>query len=88
MGVVLWEGLRVLVRASVTCLQRALAIRASSGLVYWPMKASMVLASAVIMLYLVWKAWSAGAIFWVTTPAVLAVAWLRVPLPVFREKLD
>jgi hypothetical protein len=40
------------------------------------------------MLYLVRKAWSAGAIFWVTTPVKLAVAWLRVPLPVFREKPD
>jgi hypothetical protein len=46
----------VLVRASVTCLQRALAISASSRLVYWPIKASIVLASAEIMLYLVWKA--------------------------------
>jgi hypothetical protein len=41
------------------------------------MKASMALASAEIMLYLVWKAWSAGAIFWDTTPVELAVAWLR-----------
>jgi hypothetical protein len=73
LGVVPWEGLRVLVRASMTCLQRALAIRASSRLVYWLMKASMVLASTEIILYLVWKAWSAGAIFWVTTPVVLAV---------------
>lgn len=48
----------------------------------------MVLASAEIMLYLVWKAWSAGAIFWVTAPVELAVAWLRDPLPVFREKPD
>jgi hypothetical protein len=38
------------------------------------MKASMTLASAEIMLYLVWKAWSAGAIFWDTTPVELAVA--------------
>ena len=53
LGVVPWEGLRVLVRASVTCLQRALAIKASSGLVYWLIKALIVLASAEIMLYLV-----------------------------------
>jgi hypothetical protein len=88
LGVVPWKGLRVLVKASVTCLQRALAMRASSGLEYWPMKASMVLAIAEVILYLVWKAWSASAIFWVTTPVVQAVAWLRGPLLVFKEKPD
>lgn len=46
----------MLVRASITCLQRALAIRASSRLVYLPIKALIVLASAKIILYLVWKA--------------------------------
>jgi hypothetical protein len=86
--VVPWKELRVLVRASVTCLQRALAIGTSSGPVYWPMKTSMALASAKIMLYLVWKAWSAGAIFWDTTPVELAVAWLRGSLLVVREKPD